>query len=590
MALCREGEADILMKGTVNTDVILRAILDRENGLGRGGLLSNITVFESPTEKRLLFMSDPAVNISPDVARKVEMIRNAIWVAQRLGFARPKVAVLAAIEKINAKDMPATADAAVMAKMGEAGQFGDADIAGPYALDIAVSLEAAQMQAHQRAGGRLRRHPALPRHQLGQHLLQVAGLFRRPRDRQRDDRREDAAGDDFPLRQLPDEALHDGADRRVGRRCAMSRAMSRANAAKKRDLVIVVNPGSTSTKLAVYRGAGVPGRGNDRPSEGGVGASSPAWPISTSSAATPCCDFSPGSAWTWTSCLAVAGRGGLTKPLPGGVYRVNARMLRDLRSGQWGEHPSNLGAPAGPRNRQNGAACRRFIADPVVVDEFWPLARYAGHPAFERKSRFHALSQRAAARRAARELGVSYEKANFIVVHMGGGISIGAHRRGRVVDVNDALDGDGPFSPERSGSLPTGPLVACCFSGKHTHAEVWKMLVGHGGMYAYLGTNDCREVEERIRRGDAKAREVYEAMAYQIAKWVGASAAVLSGQVKAVVVTGGMARSKLLIGMIRKYAGFVAPFMVYPEIEEMIALASSAQAAMAGKIKIQEYR
>ncbi len=288
-------------------------------------------------------------------------------------------------------------------------------------------------------------------------------------------------------------------------------------------------------------------------------------------------------------CMAVAGRGGLTKPITGGVYRVNGRMLRDLRSGRFGEHPSSFGAPlAHEVARQCGAAA--FIADPVVVDEFWPLSRYAGHPAFERKSRFHALSQRAAARRAARELGVSYEKANFVVVHMGGGISIGAHRRGRVVDVNDALDGDGPFSPERSGSLPTGPLVSVCFSGRPTHAEVKRMLVGGGGMYAYLGTNDCREVEERIRKGDAKAKEVYEAMAYQIAKWVGASAAVLSGKVKAVVVTGGMARSRLLVRLMRKYAGFVAPFVVYPEVEEMTALASAAEAAAAGRIKVQEYR
>jgi phosphate butyryltransferase len=144
VAMCREGQADILMKGNVDTDVILRAILDRDTGLGRGGLLSNISVFESPTQKRLLMMSDPAVNINPDVARKVDMVRNAIWVAQRLGFARPRVAVLAAIEKINPKDMPATADAAVIARMGESGQIAGADIAGPYALDIAVSKEAAE--------------------------------------------------------------------------------------------------------------------------------------------------------------------------------------------------------------------------------------------------------------------------------------------------------------------------------------------------------------------------------------------------------------------------------------------------------------
>jgi butyrate kinase len=356
---------------------------------------------------------------------------------------------------------------------------------------------------------------------------------------------------------------------------------------KHRDLVFVVNPGSTSTKLAVYRG------------EQCLEVEEISHPKEELAQFARVTDqyeyrrdavlkFLAGRGIDLSRCLAVAGRGGLTKPIAGGVYRVNAKMVRDLRSGKWGEHPSSLGAPLAQEiGRAAGAPA--FIVDPVVVDEFWPVARYAGHPAFQRKSRFHALSQRAAARRAAREIGAAYEKTNFVVVHMGGGISIGAHRRGRVVDVNDALDGDGPFSPERSGSLPTGPLVKLCFSGKHTHEEVWKMLVGHGGMFAYLGTNDCRAVEDRIRRGDQKAAEVYEAMAYQIAKWVGASAAVLSGKVRAVVITGGMSRSKLLIRLIRKYAGFVAPFIVYPDTEEMIALASGVQAAMAGKVKVQEY-
>ncbi len=378
----------------------------------------------------------------------------------------------------------------------------------------------------------------------------------------------------------------------------MSRAATRRQAGKplavsqsrgkKRDLVIVVNPGSTSTKLAVYRGGECLAEETiDHPKEelARFGHVADQYEFRRDAVLR----FLADRGVELDRCMAVAGRGGLTKPIAGGVYAVNARMLRDLRSGRWGEHPSSLGAPLAQEiARQCGAAA--FIADPVVVDEFWPLARYAGHPAFERKSRFHALSQRAAARRAARELGVSYEKANFIVVHLGGGISIGAHRRGRVVDVNDALDGDGPFSPERSGSIPTGPLVKLCFSDDRAHAEVWKMLVGHGGIFAYLGTNDCREVEERIRRGDAKAKEVYEAMAYQIAKWVGASAAVLSGRVKAVVVTGGMARSRLLVRLVRKYAGFVAPFVVYPEVEEMAALAAAAQAAVAQKIKVQEYR
>jgi butyrate kinase len=349
-----------------------------------------------------------------------------------------------------------------------------------------------------------------------------------------------------------------------------------------------VNPGSTSTKLAVFRG-------EDRIADHEI--NHPKEELSHFERVADQFDFRLAAVMQFLAdhqvdlnrCMAVAGRGGMTKPLAGGVYRVNARMLRDLLSGKWGEHPSSLGAPLADKiARQAGVSA--YISDPVVVDEFWPLSRYAGHPDFERKSRFHALSQRAAARRAAAELGVPYEKIDLIVVHMGGGITIGAHRKGRVVDVNDALDGDGPFSPERSGSLPTGPLVSYCYSGEHTHADVKKTLVGRGGMFAYLGTNDCREVENRIRRGDAKAREVYEAMAYQIAKWIGSSSAVLSGRAKAVVITGGMSRSKMLVRMIRKYAGFVAPFIVYPKSEEMFALASSVQAVMAGKLKLQEYR
>lgn len=360
---------------------------------------------------------------------------------------------------------------------------------------------------------------------------------------------------------------------------------------QKRDQVIVVNPGSTSTKLALYQGVEcLASEEISHPKEELVKFDCVFDQYEFRRDAV--LNFIEEKGIDFKRCLAVAGRGGLTKPIAGGVYAVNAKMIRDLKSGKWGEHPSSLGAPLAKEiGRQAGAPA--FITDPVVVDEFWPLARYSGYAGFERKSRFHALSQRAAARRAAKDLGVKYNKCNFVVVHMGGGISIGSHRKGRVVDVNDALDGDGPFSPERSGTVPTGPLVAACFSGKHTHGEVWKMLVGHGGMFSYLGTNDCREIEERIckkcPKGE-KAAEVYEAMAYQIAKWIGASAAVLSGDVKAVVFAGGLARSKLLVRQIKKYAGFVAPFMVYPETEEMIALATAAQAAVARKVKVQEYR
>lgn len=358
--------------------------------------------------------------------------------------------------------------------------------------------------------------------------------------------------------------------------------------ATRRDLTIAVNPGSTSTKLAIYRSEEcLACETIDHPKEELAKFACVADQFEFRRDAVM--QFLDKHGVDGRQCAVVAGRGGILKPIPGGVYRVNARMLRELRTSKWGEHPCNLGAPlASEIAKATGAEA--FIVDPPVVDEMWSVARYAGHPLFVRKSRFHALSQRAAARRAARELKTPYEKINLIVVHMGGGITVGAHRRGRVVDVNDGLDGEGPMSPERSGSLPTGMLAGLCFSGKYSHEEVKKLLVGHGGLYAYLGTNDCREIEDRIRRGDKKAAELYESMAYKVAKWVGASAAVLSGKVSAVVITGGMSKSRLLVRLIKKYAGFVAPFLVYPEMEEMWALAASAQAAAAGTIKVQEYR
>lgn len=355
-----------------------------------------------------------------------------------------------------------------------------------------------------------------------------------------------------------------------------------------RTLIVVVNPGATSTKVAVYRGntclvCEVIRHPKRQLSRFHNIAEQYIFRRDT------ILKFLSSRGFALEDCAAVIGRGGLTKPIPGGVYRVNAKMLRDLRSGRWGEHASNLGAPiAVELAKISGAPA--FVADPPVVDERSRLARYTGHPAFQRRSIFHALSQRAAARHAAREMRVAYEKSNFIVVHLGAGISVGAHKNGQVVDVNNALDGDGPFSPERSGSLPTGDLARLCFSGKYTLKEVRKMIVGAGGLNAYLGTNDCRIIEKKIQRGSKTAREVYAAMAYQIAKSIGAAAAVLSGRVKAVVLTGGISRSRLLVSSIRKYAGFVAPFRVYPEMEEMGALALFAQAAIGGKIKVKEYR
>lgn len=269
---------------------------------------------------------------------------------------------------------------------------------------------------------------------------------------------------------------------------------------------------------------------------------------------------------------AVVGRGGLLKPIDGGTYEVNERMLEDLKIGLLGEHASNLGGILAFEIAKE-VNIPSFIVDPVVVDEMDAIARLSGHPQFERKSIFHALNQKAVGRKASLQLGKNYNETNLVVVHLGGGISIGAHKKGRVVDVNNALDGEGPYSPERSGTLPVGDLVKLSFSGKVTLDEVKKMIKGNGGLTAYLGTNNAKIVGEMCDEGDQNAKLIYEGMAYQVAKDIGANAAVLEGEVDAIVITGGIAYDSQFISWIEKRVKFIAPIIVFPGEDELEALA-----------------
>lgn len=272
------------------------------------------------------------------------------------------------------------------------------------------------------------------------------------------------------------------------------------------------------------------------------------------------------------SLKAVVGRGGLLKPIEGGTYEVNEEMLKDLERGFLGEHASNLGGIlAYEISKEIGG--KSFIVDPVVVDEMQDVARISGIKAIERKSIFHALNQKAVARRHAKTLGKKYEDLNLIVVHLGGGISVGAHRKGKVIDVSNALDGEGPFSPERAGGLPVGDLIKLCYSGKYTHEEVKKMIKGNGGLVSYLNTNDAREVSERISNGDKYAELIYYAMAYQVAKEVGACAAALKGQVDGILLTGGIAHDKLFTSWIEDRVNFISQVYIYPGEDELTALA-----------------
>ena len=285
---------------------------------------------------------------------------------------------------------------------------------------------------------------------------------------------------------------------------------------------------------------------------------------------------------------AVISRGGLLKPLESGTYKINEKMINDLEIGVQGQHASNLGGLiANSISKEIGI--NGYIVDPVVVDEMDDIARFTGIPEVNRRSLFHALNQKAVARRAATESEKKYECSNFIVAHMGGGITVGAHRRGRVVDVNDALFGDGPFTPERVGMIASGPLIEMCFYSGFSIEEIKKKFVGNAGLTAYLRTNDGREVNKMIDSGNEYAALVYEAMAYNVAKEIGKCASVLEGDIDAIILTGGLAYDSRFVEWIKKRVEFISKIIVIPGEEEMKALAEGGLRVLRGEEEAKKY-
>jgi butyrate kinase len=350
--------------------------------------------------------------------------------------------------------------------------------------------------------------------------------------------------------------------------------------------VLTINPGSTSTKIALY------------------GEQDELWNQTLRHPADEIARFGRiAEQFEWRLSLildamvergenisdlsAVVGRGGLTKPVMGGIYEVSESLIEELRTTSM-EHASNLGAPlANAIARKAGVSA--YIVHPPTVDELQPTARVSGVKTLPRISVFHALNQKAVARRYAIQIGKPYEELNLVVAHMGGGVSVGAHRKGYVIDVNNALDGEGPIAPERAGSLPAGSLVELCFSGKYSKAEVKKMLCGKGGVVNLLGTNSMIEVRERAASGDEEAALVLDAMCYSIAKNIGAMAAALDGEVDAVILTGGLAHSEVITGNISRRISFIAPVEIYPGEDEMLALAESGLAVLRGEREAKIY-
>lgn len=350
--------------------------------------------------------------------------------------------------------------------------------------------------------------------------------------------------------------------------------------------VLTINPGSTSTKIALYGEQGELWNQTLRhPAEEiahfGRIAEQFEWRLSL------ILEAMEARGESLSELSAVVGRGGLTKPVMGGTYEVTTALIDELRTTLM-EHASNLGAPLADAIARK-AGVKAYIVDPPTVDELQPTARVSGVKALPRLSVFHALNQKAVARRYAAEVGKPYEELNLVVAHMGGGVSVGAHRKGCVIDVNNALDGEGPIAPERAGSLPAGSLVELCFSGKYTKAEVKKMLCGKGGVVDLLGTNSMIEVRERAAAGDEEASLVLEAMCYSIAKNVGAMAAALDGKVDAVILTGGLAYSEVITDKIAHRISFIAPIEIYPGEDEMLALAESGLAVLRGEREAKIY-
>ncbi len=352
--------------------------------------------------------------------------------------------------------------------------------------------------------------------------------------------------------------------------------------------ILAINPGSTSTKMAVYDSTTL------------IFLKTIKHSIEDLSAFVKITDQLPYRKQLILSELSnenisleqiniVIGRGGLIKPIKSGVYAVNEAMRLDLFNGIMGEHASNLGGLIAYEIAHSLPYAKALIADPVVVDELQDVARITGHPLFVRKSIFHALNQKAIARLYCQSSGKDYDFINLIIAHLGGGISVGAHCHGKVIDVNQALDGEGPMSPERSGTLPAGDLIKACLSEKYDHIQLYKMVNGAGGYVAYFGTNDAFTVEQMAKNGDAKAKLIQDVLGYHVSKQIGSCAAALKGKVDAILLTGGLAHNKTLTNYISEHVSFIAQVLVYPGEDEMKALALNALLVMNNEIICNVY-
>jgi len=350
--------------------------------------------------------------------------------------------------------------------------------------------------------------------------------------------------------------------------------------------LLVINVGSTSTKVGLFEGEKPTILDTIRYSSAAL-ASYPSLRAQLPHREDDLLNFFKANGIDLKTIDMIVSRGGLGKPAPAGAYRIDDAMCQDMMEGRYGKHPSALG-PVMSLNISRRYGMPAIVIDPPSTDELHPIARISGIPEIERKSAFHALNQKIAARRLALKRGKKYEGMNLVVAHLGGGITIGAHQNGKVIDCTHGL-GEGPLTPERAGALPTTDLLDLVFSEKFDKNNIQGRLVGQGGLFAYLGTTDVKKIEGMIRAGDEKAKLIFKAMAYQVAKDIGAMSVVLKGQIDGVILTGGLAHSEMLTEWIKEWVQFLSPIFVYAGEDEMSALADGGLRVMRQEEEIKHY-
>lgn len=351
--------------------------------------------------------------------------------------------------------------------------------------------------------------------------------------------------------------------------------------------ILTINPGSTSTKIGIYHDTTAALTINISHSTPEI-AAFPGIPDQFPFRLAKITNFLASHGLSATDFSATVGRGGLLKPMVSGTYRINNAMLDDLKTSRYGAHASNLGAILADLIAKQ-SNCPAFIVDPVVVDELDPIARITGRPEIEKKSIFHALNQKAVAKHLAKSLNRRYESLNLIVAHLGGGITVGCHKQGRVVEVNNGLDGGGPFSPERAGTVEAGQFADTIIENRLTKNTIAKLLAGQGGLVAHLGTNDVREVQKRIAAGDKQAELILQAMIYNVARYIAGAAIPVCGKVDYIILTGGIAYSEYFTAKLKEYIDFIAPIVILPGEDELQSLAEGAYRVLTGEEPAQDY-